>query len=264
MPLQVAAASRWLAVTGLESGPVIWPGRMSRPTTRFPALHGSAGYTAEASGSERERLSFESDAEAARRSALVHISDLLLDSHKWLEPADAQAPPPPPPPPPPTPPPPPQPLPPPPPPLQAKAASQWLAVTGVEATARGASYRQKAPGEVSIPQRPDGTILLMGHDEAPITAPASPQLMRSPGFTPAPRSSPAGHARPNATYSQQMRVEPEWIRSPVKSSPVKRARTTLPLAYPALQTLTALGTALGTPDVYQLGSVESLQVSDDR
>ena len=237
---------------------------MSRPTTRFPALHGSAGYTAEASGSERERLSVESDAEAARRSALVHISDLLLDSHKWLEPADAQAPPPPPPPPPPTPPPPPQPLPPPPPPLQAKAASQWLAVTGVEATARGASYRQKAPGEVSIPQRLDGTILLMGHDEAPITAPASPQLMRSPGFTPAPRSSPAGHARPNATYSQQMRVEPEWIRSPVKSSPVKRARTTLPLAYPALQTLTALGTALGTPDVYQLGSVESLQGSDDR
>ena len=223
----------------------MWPGRMSRPTTRFPALHGSAGYTAEASGSERERLSFESDAEAARRSALVHISDLLLDSHQWLEPADAQVPPPPPPP--------------PPPPLQAKAASQWLAATGVEATARGASYRQKAPGEVSIPQRPDGPIPVMGPDEAPITAPASPQLQRSPGFTPAPRSSPAARARPHAAYSQQMRYEPEWIRSPVKSSPVKSARTTLPLAYPALQTLTALG----TPDVHQLGSVESLQVSDD-
>jgi hypothetical protein len=224
----------------------MWPGRMSRPTTRFPALHGSAGYTAEASGSERERLSFESDAEAARRSALVHISDLLLDSHQWLEPADTQVPLPPPPPP-------------PPPPLQAKAASQWLAATGVEATARGASYRQKAPGEVSIPQRPDGPIPVMGPDEAPITAPASPQLQRSPGFTPAPRSSPAGRARPHAAYSQQMRVEPEWIRSPVKSSPVKSARTTLPLAYPALQTLTALG----TPDVHQLGSVESLQVTDD-
>ena len=224
----------------------MWPGRMSRPTTRFPALHGSAGYTAEASGSERERLSFESDAEAARRSALVHISDLLLDSHQWLEPADTQVPLPPPPPP-------------PPPPLQAKAASQWLAATGVEATARGASYRQKAPGEVSIPQRPDGPIPVMGPDEAPITAPASPQLQRSPGFTPAPRSSPAARARPHAAYSQHMRVEPEWIRSPVKSSPVKSARTTLPLAYPALQTLTALG----TPDVHQLGSVESLQVSDD-
>jgi len=223
----------------------MWPGRMSRPTTRFPALHGSAGYTAEASGSERERLSFESDAEAARRSALVHISDLLLDSHQWLEPADTQVPPPPPPP--------------PPPPLQAKAASQWLAATGVEATARGASYRQKAPGEVSIPQRPDGPIPVMGPDEAPITAPASPQLQRSPGFTPAPRSSPAARARPHAAYSQHMRVEPEWIRSPVKSSPVKSARTTLPLAYPALQTLTALG----TPDVHQLGSVESLQVTDD-
>jgi hypothetical protein len=233
----------------------MWPGRMSRPTTRFPALHGSAGYTAEASGSERERLSFESDAEAARRSALVHISDLLLDSHQWLEPADAQVPPPPPPPQPQ----PPQPPQPPPPPLQAKAASQWLAATGVEATARGASYRQKAPGEVSIPQRPDGPIPVMGPDEAPITAPASPQLQRSPGFTPAPRSSPAARARPHAAYSQHMRVEPEWIRSPVKSSPVKSARTMLPLAYPALQTLTALG----TPDVHQLGSVESLQVTDD-
>jgi hypothetical protein len=99
----------------------------------------------------------------------------------------------------------------------------------------------------------------MGPDEAPITAPASPQLQRSPGFTPAPRSSPAARARPHAAYSQHMRVEPEWIRSPVKSSPVKSARTTLPLAYPALQTLTALG----TPDVHQLGSVESLQVTDD-